>query len=94
MGTYTTKHKAGDSIFYIGPDFRAKRGEVHAAMVQETRVVLSPATHPQQSFATNPDGSYKTETYVQYMIDGQYMPEERVFSSIEDLMEHVRGDSK
>lgn len=95
MGTYTTKHAAGDSVFYINTEFQAQRGLVASVMVQEQLIPTRGPSGKEVDYQLAEDGkSLRTQTYVQYMIDGQNMHEGRVFSSIEDLVEHVRGDSK
>lgn len=92
MSTYNTKHGAGDLVWYLNSDFKAKQGIVESVMLSST---LVKAAGKGNTYEVETDGrTWKVQTYVQYAIDGQHMHEGRVFSSIEDLIEHVRDDSK
>lgn len=92
MSSQKQRPKPGDAVFYIGSDYRAHTGLVFSVTEQSQLCPLPASTHPGQSFETNPDGSLKIATYVQYGIEGQNLHEGRVFSSMEDLMQFVGGE--
>lgn len=85
MAQFNTEHDHGDLVWYLNSHFKAVQGRV--SQVQVTTQDLTPSGNSETGF--NP----RIAVLIQYLIEGRYFGEDRVFKTKVELIEHITNES-